>query len=343
MELSFPQFSLFPAELRVKIWQHALPQRTVYVRLRMNMDAWNWASESDWWAHYMLSSDYMYPESPPPALFFVNHESRAETRKFYRRLSIDRELLKQYLFTATDHEQYGVSDDVEDTALERTCNAGKTPWFNVDTDVLEWKQSSAGAAITLPSTLISALVFAVLDRRTVVKSLTIKMRDVITEEKWALRLVRSPARRRVLEVGDDVGAVLKEYGACFLGGFKERKTEPGTLHRDMGQSLAATRLALPSALDIRVDTRCAVYKVRSVADAAGPYRGTDRMELVQNWPRMGTNPLRRILVPDDLQGDLMLVLFSLQGHEVLGGSLTGQPNTGLVPFHGFCLPEYGLS
>ena len=68
---TFPQFNLLPTELRLKIWMNAIPRRTIAVQFKEDLDAWNWATEPNWWL-----CDDIKPSRPRPQLPSVAYVNR---------------------------------------------------------------------------------------------------------------------------------------------------------------------------------------------------------------------------------------------------------------------------
>lgn len=163
---TFPQFAQLPAELRRKIWRRALPRRVVHLRLKMDMNAWNWATEGDWWTHYRVAADPFPVASPAralyhgdgngngdnddddagPALLRVNVEARAEALHVYRRrLALDPATLQRCLETATALGKDGPEGPARQTwtqqapdLLKHMCAPAGMPRFDARRDVLVW-------------------------------------------------------------------------------------------------------------------------------------------------------------------------------------------------------------
>ncbi|KAH8671643.1 hypothetical protein BX600DRAFT_459435 [Xylariales sp. PMI_506] len=260
-DTTFPRFGQLPPELRCKIWRQALAPRNIYFRVKMDMDAWNWASEEDWWAHYMLTGDYNGSSAstppPPPSLLLVNHEARAEALRAYRPLHVDRNLLRRCI----------ADDSVNEHSLARMCNLTKTPWVNSSTDILEWAHVKRWScnnpprcrALFLAASMsvqhisveydpnlhqsLVALALAVLDVESCLKSLTIKVaaagwtsrsagsggynqqQQPQQPEYHEFRLARIPIRARVLRDYAGLGPLLSRGGACLLPSYRQPKDE----------------------------------------------------------------------------------------------------------------------
>ncbi|KAJ1326203.1 2EXR family [Microdochium nivale] len=161
--VSFPQFALLPAELRLRIWRFAAPRRTVPVRLKQDLDAWNWASNLDWWMHYNVVSDNNNPHKQQhdaaapdynkiPAVLLVNTEARGELIKQYREpLRINRELVKWLslrpwegpLATVGLAANLGLGQPQQPASesFDRMCDAPSVKPFHPEFDVLEWAET----------------------------------------------------------------------------------------------------------------------------------------------------------------------------------------------------------
>ncbi|KAI1842061.1 hypothetical protein JX266_011712 [Neoarthrinium moseri] len=324
----------------------------------MDMDAWNWASESDWWAHYLLTGDYKSTLTPQPALLFVSHEARAESLRAYKQLQISKPLLRRCL----------ADDAVDDRRLERMRHLAKTPKLNVNTDVLEWAQvkrwsrnnpSKCGALFLAASmsvqhivveydhylhTSLVALALAVLDVESPLKSLTIKVNDSTTQEPFAFRLTSLP--EHVETTSRQVSSLfrkLSQYDACMLPGYRPplvdtERLQPKTLDRSTLGSF--TRPFPPGT---RLNTGYAIFRVASdrevneateLIPAPGAMQGWKWMDMVDEPDRTAFNT--------NMQGDIALFMHRLSIYEQWDYEDGRRHPTDIIPFHGICLSHYGL-
>lgn len=137
----FPQFALLPAELRLRIWRYAAPRRTIPVRLKQDLDAWNWASNLDWWMHYNVVPDGQSP-SPVPAVLLVNTEARAEVVKQYQHpLRIDRDHVRRTTRVPDEYESVHDGDEQTSKSFDKMCDASSVRPFHPYCDVLEWAET----------------------------------------------------------------------------------------------------------------------------------------------------------------------------------------------------------
>ncbi|KAI1140037.1 hypothetical protein F5Y05DRAFT_376945 [Hypoxylon sp. FL0543] len=128
MEPLFPQFRHLPAELRCAIWRFAVPRRNVPVKLKMDLDTWNAATEWDsLLIHYRVVHDGQAP--PLPSVGLVNHEAHDEIMKHYKPLQLRRNAVKRAL---RNHE-------VDDTAFDTIRGSSRISLFHLECDVLEWR------------------------------------------------------------------------------------------------------------------------------------------------------------------------------------------------------------
>lgn len=359
MEAAFPKFSCLPPELRCKIWRHALPQRTIYFRLKMDMNAWKWAPETDWWAHYLLIGDYnSITPDPRPALLLVNHEARAESLKSYRRLMVDKTILKRCL----------ADDSVDDNRLERMRNLTMTPKFSLDTDILEWahvkrwsRNSHAScAALFLAASMsvqhitveydyhlhdsLVALAFAVLDVKSPLRSLTVKLAAMCSAEYSCFRIAQLPDHVTTVRRGDDVEDALHHYQACMLPGFRHCVQNTERLQTSTLDQSAHDSFTGPLSAGAKLDTRFAIFRV--VCDeelSRARYRpGQDTLipteEVTRRWMWADDNE-HDAFNTTDLQGDTALFMHRLSLYE--DADYGTEPNE-FVPFHGICVSQYSL-
>ncbi|KAH7025708.1 uncharacterized protein B0I36DRAFT_328954 [Microdochium trichocladiopsis] len=137
----FPQFALLPAELRLRIWSFAAPRRTIPVRLKQDLDAWNWASNLDWWMHYNVVPDGQGP-SVIPAVLLVNTEARREAIKQYRQpLRIERDHVKRGIRRSREPELDQNLDQQSSKSFDKMCDASSVKPFHEFCDVLEWAET----------------------------------------------------------------------------------------------------------------------------------------------------------------------------------------------------------
>ncbi|KAI1870544.1 uncharacterized protein JN550_005087 [Neoarthrinium moseri] len=118
---AFALFPLLPDELKLKIYRMALPGRSVPVRLKLDLEAWNWSSERDWWTCYALVPDTDAPRTPLPALLGVRYEAWQELRNLYPPLQISRSVLAALLTSSKESGagneamgDYGDADEVDE-------------------------------------------------------------------------------------------------------------------------------------------------------------------------------------------------------------------------------------
>ncbi|KAI1081539.1 hypothetical protein F5B20DRAFT_569893 [Whalleya microplaca] len=261
MECPFPQFGLLPAELRCKVWCFAVPRRTIPVRLKLDLDAWNGAHEMEWeQIHYRLVSDGKPVPLPPVTM--VNHEARHEAMKSYKKsLQINRDSMRRALGLHA----------VDDVAFGTLCNSSRIPWFNPKCDVLEWSEPfrwSSGHA-SLPSPLflgaclsvkhislepevsmnsqLETLAIAVLDAAQPLEILNITLKE--SQSCWRqFRLARRPASIRFSQREEDVQAVLARHSTCFLPWYSTSPAETWPRQAPLGP-------------ETQLDTRFSIYQV----------------------------------------------------------------------------------
>ncbi|KAH8193785.1 hypothetical protein TruAng_012051 [Truncatella angustata] len=357
MEATFPHFSSLPAELRCKVWKFALPQRTVNFRLKMDMDAWNWASESDWWAHYVLTGDYHSAAATQPALLLVNHEARFESRKAYKQLAIDKAVLQRCL----------ADDAVVDGRLERMRNLNKTPRLNLDHDILEWAHVKrwsrnnpvkCGALFLAASmsvqhvvveydhylhTSLVSLAFSVLDVESPLRSLTIKVADAVAHKQYTYRVTCVPDQAPMLRRGDDGDTFVKRRQACMLPCYRRpihttEKLQPTTLDRSTLSSFAQ-----PFERDTRLHTNFAIFRVAPGDEASGARTPVPSPEVMRSWRWVEmVEEHDRVPFGASLQGDVALFMHRISLFEQWSYNDGRQPRIDIVPFHGVCVPQYGL-
>ncbi|XXH04058.1 Bifunctional purine biosynthesis protein PurH [Hypoxylon texense] len=286
---SFPQFSQLPAELRCKIWRFAIPRRTIPARLKLDLDAWNAATEADWMQHYRVVFDGPVPSLPPLPL--VNHEARYEiTRSYSKPLEISRAAVAQSLGTRS-----GVV--VDDATFEDLCAASRIVRFNPECDVLEWKNPKRWMpGVPSPQQLLQphplflaaclsvrhvsleyegsmhkqleALAAAVFDRDQPLETLTVALVLPSEEQKHQFRLARRPSSLRLLDKDEkDVRAILSQHSTCFIPWCKDLADGgAAALRKDCPpvDQIAATKdLPPPVAPETRQNPEFLIYKVSS--------------------------------------------------------------------------------
>lgn len=169
---SFHLFSQLPIELRLRIYQFALTPRTVPVRLKLDLDAWNWSVGKDWWTCYAVVADAERPSAPLPPVLGARYEAWAELEGLYGGLEIDQDILKTLLVPRRQRnreEETNNDDEIEDEKEEEAEEGGggggddddddseplterlvenllshrgkhRRPRFNADHDILEWRE-----------------------------------------------------------------------------------------------------------------------------------------------------------------------------------------------------------
>ncbi|KAI1767138.1 hypothetical protein GGR53DRAFT_144225 [Hypoxylon sp. FL1150] len=360
-EPSFPQFSQLPAELRCKIWRFAIPRRTIPARLKLDLDAWNGATESDWMQHYRVVFDGPEPSLPPLPL--VNHEARYEiTRNYSKPLEISRAAIKQSLGTRS----------VDDATFEDLCASSRISRFNPECDVLEWKNPMRwlprisqqqphplflAACLSVrhisleydPSMhkQLEAITAAVLDKDQPLETLTITLILPSEDQGHQFRLARRPAHLRLIDKDEkDVRAILSQHSTCFIPWCEELKdgvvTKDSTLSPQPLQDKTAAKdipRTIKSAMpETRQNPGFLIYKVSN----------PNNMECNDfiNWfwfvslypEKMGIKIRNQDKLWDfgnDIQKDTKLWLERLR---YCHGCASLYP----ITRHGFCLPDYGL-
>lgn len=357
MEANFPQFGLLPAELRCKVWQYALPQRTVFFRLKMDMDAWNWASESDWWAHYVLTGDYKSASATQPPLLLVNHEARFESRKAYRQLAIEKDVLKRCLANET----------VIDHSFERMRNLKKTPRLNVDNDILEWAHvkrwsrnnpTRCGALFLAASmsvqhvvveydhylhTSLLSLAFSVMDVESPLKSLTIKVVDASVQKQIAYRITAVPDRAPVARNEEQLPNILQRRHAGMLPSYRwpvdgTEILKPTTLDRSTLMSFAQSFEP-----GTRLDTNFAIFRVASEDDPINCEGLLPSPDITRSWRWVDmVDEQDRTSFNTSLQGDMALFMHRISLFEQWDHDAARRHRIDIIPFHGICNSQYGL-
>lgn len=283
-QFSFPQFSQLPAELRCKIWRFAIPRRTIPARLKLDLDAWNAATEADWMQYYRVELDGPVPSLPPLPL--VNHEARYEiTRSYSKPLEISRAAVRRSLGTRS----------VDDTTFEDMCGSSRISRFNPECDVLEWKDprrwlpsaplqrqphplflaaclSVRHVSLEYEASMhkqLEALTAAVLDQDQPLETLTVALVLPSEEQKHQFRLARRPSSLRLLDKDEkDVRAILSRHSTCFipwcknLGDGGAPKDSPPPVDRTATEDLPPHALT-PAATETRQNPEFLIYKVSS--------------------------------------------------------------------------------
>jgi hypothetical protein len=349
MDSSFPQFVLLPPELRCKIWRYALPRRTINFRLKMDMDAWNWAEDSDWWSNFFITEDFPHTGGRLPAVCFVNRESRGELTKLYKPFKIREGLLERI---SRDHS------GEEASANLRKCDETLTPRFNPSTDVMKWSRIHRWSQNTQekhsPLFLAAALSATHMDieiDKSMTRPLTILTLAVIAPSGPLktlqmscggpqYRLARVPTFTRRLQFQDEehIGGILSDQGACFWpwfsGGWKPSRlqglindAQHNWLGEDHTRSSTENHSFPP---DEHHDAEYAVYYVVRPEEfditgrEFGAIIGAEALhEMLDRNLRVDTTIPRAPWFPST------------------------EPATGLqgsrkIYFHGFCSPNYGL-
>ncbi|KAI0095395.1 hypothetical protein F4814DRAFT_187481 [Daldinia grandis] len=282
MDSSFLQFRLLPAELRYKIWRLAIPYRFVPARLKLDLDAWNAATESDWvQVHYRIIHDERM--SPLPRLALVNHEARQEIIKSYKPLKISRDTVRRSLGTQS----------IDEMALGIMCGSSRITQFNVESDVLEWAEprrwSTGTRELPYPiflaaclsvrhvsieydlsmHTQLETLALAVLDQDQQLETLTIGLNVELRSGKLdsQFRLARSPPGLSLFFLDKfvewkDVDDILSQYPTCLL--YRTSPDDPiQGLHPLINETLTKgySPAQMPLAPRTRLDTRFSIYEV----------------------------------------------------------------------------------
>lgn len=356
---SFPQFSQLPAELRCKIWRFAIPRRTIPARLKLDLDAWNGATETDWMQHYRVVFDGPEPSLPPLPL--VNHEARYEiTRSYSRPLAISSAALKQSLGARS----------LDDAEFEDMCASSRISRFNAECDVLEWKdpkrwlprsmQLQQPHPLFLAACLsvrhvsleyeasmhrqLEALTAAVLDKDQPLETLTVTLVLPNEDQGHQFRLARRPANLRLLDKDEkDVRAILSQHSTCFIPWCKELK-DGADIGDDVQALVDETAVdGIPHALkaatpETRQNSEFLIYKVSS----PGNMECNDFINwfwYVSLYPeKMGIKIRNQDKLWDfgnDIQKDTKVWLERLR---YCHGCASLYP----ITRHGFCLPDYGL-
>lgn len=358
MVSSFPQFRLLPAELRYKIWRLAIPHRFVPARLKLDLDAWNAATESDWvQVHYRIIYDERMP--PLPRLALVNHEARQEIIKSYKPLQISRDTVRRSLGTQS----------VDEMALGIMCSSSRITQFNVESDVLEWAEprrwSTGTRELPYPiflaaclsvrhvsieydlsmHTQLETLALAVLDQDQQLETLTIGLNVELRSGKLdsQFRLARSPPGLSLFFLDKfvewkDIDDILSQYSTCLLYRTSPDDSIQG-LHPLINETITKgySPAQMPLARRTRLDTRFSIYEVLR------PGKLKDEgSSLSLDWAyQQGSKVFisdrfdnRHFWYYEGIQVDILLWLQRLRdvndGHNLM------------IPCHGFCVPDYGL-
>lgn len=135
----FPQFSRLPVEVRLIIWRHAIPRRTVHVELSVA------GSESPPSPHRLRSS---HGSLSLPSVAHVNQEARHETLRWYldQPLPVDRARVLWAFWLLGEHfrpnpllPNLSGSHRRQESDVRRMPDPGlDVRPFHPETDVLEW-------------------------------------------------------------------------------------------------------------------------------------------------------------------------------------------------------------
>lgn len=357
MDLTFPQFALLPAELRCKIWRQALPRRTVAFRLKMDMDAWNWSSEDDWWMHFYVAADY--PTSTIPAVCFTNHEAYGELSKLYQPFKLQIESLRWAFY-----ERFA-----EESTLIRMCEQARTPRFNADLDIMEWtrihrwSQTSVEKYSPLflatiatvrhasferdPSTLppLRILEAMVLNPKCLLETITITLKG---EKKLRFRLAPVPDSDHRLREGDNIHQVLKTHGASLLPWFRPAATA-ATIEQILNGywfDNQAEDLRQRGEKDIEQDQpgpgpHCALFRVLYPDELVEATDPDEYRETMASLKVTGGVANQWIISALTWHRFSHLARDSDTDFEVQNGLAMSSRGDGKL-YHGFCSPEYGL-
>ncbi|OTA77307.1 hypothetical protein M434DRAFT_402364 [Hypoxylon sp. CO27-5] len=292
MESSFPQFRLLPAEIRCKVWRFAIPSRTIPARLKLDLDTWNAATETDLLlTHYRVIYDRQVPLLPSAGL--VNHEAHHEIMKRYKPLRLSRDAVKHALGY----------QEVDDTAFNTMCNSSRISSFNPECDVLEWmapqhwtvfdfeKLCPLFVAACLSVRHVSfhfqdylqarleVIALAVLDPDQPLETLTITLGPSV-ERVSRYRLARCPYKSEAPH-GDykDIPRILSQYAAYFPSWDKVFVKRSTPAHIDWPSYMPRPEAS-------RLDTRFSIYEVICQDDLE------DKKYLARRWselkPRLTT-------------------------------------------------------
>ncbi|KAI8965232.1 hypothetical protein F5Y11DRAFT_313378 [Daldinia sp. FL1419] len=360
MVSSFPQFPLLPAELRYKIWRFAIPHRNVPVRLKLDLDAWNAATESDWvQVHYRIIPDAENRIPPLPRLARVNREAWHEVIKSYKPLRVSKDTIRRSLGTQS----------VDETALDIMCSNSTIAQFNVDRDVLEWAEprrwSTGTRELPYPiflaaclsvrhvsmeynlsmHTQLETLALAVLDQDQPLETLTISVNVEFRTGKIdsRFRLAKSPPEPSIFFLEKfvewkDVDDILSQYPTCLLYRTSPDDSVQG-LHPLVNETLTKgySPAQMPLAPKTRLGTRFSVYEVLRPGNPKD-----EELSLSLDWAyQQGSKVFisdrfgnRHFWYYEGIQVDILLWLQRVRdvndGHNLM------------IPCHGFCVPDYGL-
>lgn len=375
---TFPQFNLLPTELRLKIWRDAIPRRTIAVRFKEDLDAWNWATEPNWWLCDDLKLDRVRPRPRLPSVAYVNREARAEVLKWYDRSpKVDREAARWLVPEQVDREG-GDPTLIRKPEIQR---------LNLDRDVIEWPDPYQrrrprnydgdyalflGACLGLRHVsieyvgrghfLFEKMAAAVLDTTQSLQTLTVTVVDRKRKHQYQVRLARRP-RNPVALVQNvkKVGAALRRHSAAFLPWFKP--PEGGDIdgqnwqnpHPLLKRTLKSMRTPGVSNMpdDTQLGYEFAFFLVLRQSDL-------DDTQLVKSLStEMRPPPEQRLgtgaqatswRFGENIQVDIILWPMMVDDIPSILGSPSriwfgrpGAPNEDmLIPFHGFCSSGYGL-
>lgn len=323
----------------------------------MDMDAWNWAPESDWWAHYVLTGDYKSAAVTLPALLLVNHEARFESRKAYNQLTIDKAVLRRCL----------ADPQVVDGTLDRLRTLKKTPRLNTDNDILEWAHvkrwtrnspARCGALFLAASmsvqhvvveydhcihTSLISLAFSVLDVESPLKSLTIKVKDAVTQNHHAYRLVAVPEQPVTCRKEDSFEKVLRHRQACMLSTYSRPRLQTEKLRSTSPDRSTLSTFTQPFDPDTRLHTNFAIFRVASCDDGTDAKQLVPSPEVMRSWRWIEmVDEQDRVSFNACLQGDIALFMHRISLFEQWDQDEGRRHHIDIVPFHGICTPQFGL-
>ncbi|ETS81165.1 hypothetical protein PFICI_06167 [Pestalotiopsis fici W106-1] len=323
----------------------------------MDMDAWNWASESDWWAHYVLTGDHKSATATQPPLLLVNHEARFESTKAYKQLAIDKAVLKRCLSNET----------VVDHSLERMRNLKKTPRLNVDNDILEWahvKRWSRNNPMRCSALFLAAsmsvqhvvveydhylhtsllsLALSVMDVESPLKSLTIKVFDASVQKQITYRISAVPDHVPVIRDQQQLPSILRRRHVGMLPCYRwpsdaTENLKPTSLDRSAVMSFA--QFFEPGT---KLDTNFAIFRVASDDDQPNCEGLVPSPEVVRSWRWVDmVDEQDRTSFNISLQSDVALFMHRISLFEQWDHNDPRRHRIDVIPFHGICNSQHGL-
>ncbi|KAI0383413.1 hypothetical protein F5Y04DRAFT_251257 [Hypomontagnella monticulosa] len=373
MESSFPQFRHLPSELRCKIWRLAIPGRTVFVRLKLDLDAWNAATETDWMqTHYRLVPDGQLP--PLPAVALVNREAWHEVMTAYAPFRISEDVRRRTHASFStcmmgELDRGAVRPSADDAALDLMYDGARVPHFNMDTDALEWSSPGRWATKSFrePCLLFLAaclsvryvsieydqsmcvqledLVLAFLDPDQPLETLTIggiesRYADRFLTKIPRFRLARTPPGPKYFlkskEDLDDLDTILARHEACFL-------PWEGALRNDVRDSTT-----YPAQIQTQMQGKTSphgpnthLWPWLAIFQISGPDEPEGYPPGGFVWPPNGEKEFDDLKVDKQFRdGDPVDVIFWLR--VLLTNHTSLSPPLFSLPSHGFCRPGYGL-